>query len=270
MNWWTSTKFPPCRATRLRHSTILAFQPARLRGYKLPVVSAAFSPAIELRDVSRIGEDGAAVHRVSALFERGDFHLLRGDVRAGKSLLLRLLGLMERPDRGDVLVADVPTRGLDDAARAVLRSRQCGFVFAAPFLLAGFTLLENVAMPLFKVSQVGPAEARRRSDAALDFVGLSAAAESSAAGLPLDAQFRVALARALVNEPAMVLVENLDAELAGGELREFTALLRRAAERYRTAIVATASEAMLAEAGDRVFDFVEGALRADSEILPRP
>ena len=214
--------------------------------------------AVALHEVSHAAEDGAALCEMSADFAPGAFHLVRGGSCAVRSLLLRLLGLMMRPDRGEVLLRGQPTRDLGEDARGELRSRQCGFVFATPFLLAEFTVLENVAMPLFKVSQVGPAEARRRSEAALDFTGLAAAASSPAAGLPLDAQFRVALARALVNEPAVLLVENPDADLA--------ALLRSAAERYGACVIATASHALPVEAADRVLD-LDAAV---SETLREP
>ncbi len=220
-------------------------------------------PALELRNVTH----GGVVRDVSASFAPSSFHLLRGDAESGKNGLLRLLGLLERPEHGEVLLHGVPTSALDEIAHTALRARECGFVFAAPFLLGGFTVIENVAMPLFKVSQVGPEAARRRTVAVLEFVGLAEAMEAPVAELPPDAQRRVSLARALVNEPAAVFVEDLDSGLDPAPLGEFTTLLRRACERYDLAVIASASADCPRQAHDRVLDLVAGTIRSDSEAL---
>lgn len=220
-------------------------------------------PALELRNIAH----GGVVRGVSAVFAPGSFHLLRGDAESGKNVLLRLLGLLERPDRGEVLLHGVSTGDLDENAHTALRARECGFVFAAPFLLAGFTVIENVAMPLFKVSQVGPEAARRRTVAVLEFVGLAELMEAPVAELPPDAQRRVSLARALVNEPAAIFVEDLDGGLDASALSEFTTLLRRACERYDLAVIASASTACPVQAHDRVLELVAGTIRSDSEAL---
>ena len=190
---------------------------------------------------------------MSAIFD-GGLHLLRG---GGGGHLLRLLGLLERPASGEVLLLGQPTSALDDAARADLRNRRCGFVFAAPFLLAGFSVAETVAMPLFKISQVGPDEARRRTEAVLEFCGLTAEAQSVAAALPPAAQHRVSLARALVNEPALVLVEHPDADIA--------TLLRQATMRHHLTAIATVQPTFSPEPSDRVLD-----LAAAATLQPRP
>ena len=226
-------------------------------------VNPSSPPALELRHVSH----GLALRDVSAVFAPGCVHLLRGDADSGKDALLRVLGLLERPDRGEVLLRGQPTSTLDDTARAALRSHECGFVFAASFLLAGFSIIENVAMPLFKISQVGPEAARRRTVAVLDFVGLAGAMEAPAAELPPTAQRRVSLARALVNEPAAVFVEELDAGLPDADLHDFTTLLRGACDRYDVTVIATASPTCPVHPQDRVLELAEGVIRSDREAL---
>lgn len=224
--------------------------------------------AAELRNISCLHGEGAAVNALSAVFD-GGMHLLRGEAGGGKETLLRLLGLLVRPDSGELLLLGQPTGTLDDDARADLRNRRCGYVFAAPFLLAGFSVAENVAMPLFKISQVGPDEARVRTEEVLEFCGLTGEAQAVVDTLPLIAQFRVALARALVNEPALVLVENLDADLTGDDLRQFTALLRQAAAHRHLTVIATVSPAFSHEPADRVLEIAAGAIARDSSLLPR-
>src|SRR5882762_7651796 len=144
--------------------------------------------ALELCAVSGVGADGESFCGLDATFAPGRFHVLRGATGCGKNLLLRWLGLLQAPASGEVLVGGNATRALSDEARAELRTQRFGFVFTAPFLLTSFSVIENVAMPLFKVSQVTPEEARRRTEALLGFVGVMEAAEYKIEELPLRVQ----------------------------------------------------------------------------------
>jgi ABC-type lipoprotein export system ATPase subunit len=224
--------------------------------------------ALELRAVSGPGQDGRTVHGFDAAFAAGRFHLLRGPAGCGKNLVLRWLGLLQAPEAGEVLVGGSATQGLNEEARADLRTQRFGFVFTAPFLLNTFTVIENVAMPLFKVSQVTPEEARRRTEALLAFTGIMEAAEYKVEDLPPQAQYRVALARGLINEPSFLMVEDLDGTLAGDDLHLFVELLHRVCERFGTTIVATASPALPLLWPQRVIDMVDGAITRDVELLP--
>ena len=179
---------------------------------------------------------------ISTVFATGRLHILRGAADGGKVALFRFAGLLEEPAAGVVLIQGNATRGLGEEARTELRTQRMGFAFAAPFLLGSFSIIENVAMPLFKISHVDPEEARRRTEAILEFVGLAEAAEVPVHELTVPAQYQVAIARGLINEPVVLMVENLDGVLAGGELEEYVALLRRAAAACGPAIIATASE----------------------------
>lgn len=201
---------------------------------------------------------------VSADFAPGRFHLLAGESGG----LLRVLGLLDLPESGEVLVEGRATAGLDEAARAELRAQRFGFVFAAPFLLTSFSVIENVAMPLFKISQVEPDEARRRTERLLAFAEMAEAAESSIEDLTLRAQYHVALARGLANGPAALLVENLDGALAGDELARFAALLRRVPAELGATVIATASSTFPVEKSDRVLEFARGVIVRDSLRQP--
>lgn len=205
---------------------------------------------------------------ISTAFSPGRLHLLRGSAESGKTALFRFAGLLEAPAEGDVLLFGEATRGLNEAARTEMRTQRIGFAFAAPFLLSSFSVIENVAMPLFKISQVDPDEARRRTGSMLEFVGLAHAVEAQVGDLSTLAQYGVAVARGLVNEPIALLVENIDGVLAGPELEDFAVLLRKVAATFGPAIVATASPAMKTQPGDRVLDIADGVIVRDSECLP--
>jgi ABC-type lipoprotein export system ATPase subunit len=206
------------------------------------------------------------VRELTVSIAQGGFHLLD----AGHELALRLLGLLDTPDAGKVFVADTPASELPEDSRAQFRDRHLGFVFTAPFLLPAFTAIENVAMPLFKLSEVDAAEARRRSERLLEFVGLLEVAQSPCSELTELEQHCVALARALINEPLAILVESLDGTLADEELSAFSALLRQAAQRFGISVVATVTPHFRAEPGDHVIAIADGRLQADSQLLAEP
>jgi ABC-type lipoprotein export system ATPase subunit len=200
------------------------------------------STLITMRGVTcdRTGSDTPArVNDVSLSIRRGTVTLLTGDTGCGKNLLLRLLGLLDEPDAGEIFFDGNPTASLTQQARANLRTRNCGYVFASPFLLPAFTVLENIAMPIFKICQLNPEQARDRTEDLMQFAGLDAVA--SVKNVEPRLQYRVSLARALASQPAAIFVENLDTLLAEQDVEEFRGLLHRAALRYDVAIVASAS-----------------------------
>jgi lipoprotein-releasing system ATP-binding protein len=230
-------------------------------------VSAESTNVLELCDVALPTGFGLPV---SLRFAPGRLHLLVSDPVGECDALLRVIGLLDLPESGEILVEGRETRGLDEGSLAGLRAQRFGFVFRAPFLLTSFSVIENVAMPLFKVSQVGPEEARRRTERLLAFTGMAAAGEAAIEDLTLGAQFHVALARGLINEPSVLLVEDLDGTLAGEDLEVFAMLLRRAAAEFGTTVIATASPAFARRKGDRVIELVRGTVAHDSALLTEP
>jgi predicted ABC-type transport system involved in lysophospholipase L1 biosynthesis ATPase subunit len=168
-----------------------------------------------------------------------------------------------------VFVEGEAVQAFEEEARRKVRERRLGFAFAAPFLLPAFSVIENVAMPLFKVSDVEPAEARQRSEALLEFAGLGALAQAPCAQLAAFDQQRVSLARALVNEPAALLVESLDSALGEEDLATFAALLRGAAAHFGIAVIATVSPRFVPAREDRLVEVAHGAVRTGDNLLPQ-
>ncbi len=224
--------------------------------------------ALEVRDLV-CQRDAVAVRVERLAFAPGTFHLLLGEAGSGHELLLRVLGLLETPDAGELVVEGEPIAGLDEDARRKLRERRLGFVFTAPFLLPALSVIENVAMPLFKVSGVDLAAARERSEALLAFAGLAELGNAPCGELAPLAQHRVSLARALANEPAALLVESLDSALAGEDLDAFAALLRQAVGQFGLAVIATASPRFVAAPDDFVIEVSAGNLSPAHKLLPK-
>jgi lipoprotein-releasing system ATP-binding protein len=187
----------------------------------------------------------------------------------GKELLLKLVGLLETPDSGEIVVDGICASALEENARAELRRRHFAYLFAAPFLLPGFTVIENVVMPMFKVLDSGPAEARKRAEELLSFLGAAPLEENRAGDLsPLD-QRRVALARALATGPKVLLAEEPADDLPQEQHRQYIALLRAACLRWDVTAVIAVPATWQANSGEIVFDVVDGKVVPAAQELPR-
>ena len=208
-----------------------------------------------------------SVSDVSLDVEAGSLHLLHGSDGSGKNLLLRMLALLEIPSSGEIFLRGEPTRGLAEDARAALRNQRYGLLFAEPYLLPSFSVVENVAMPLFKISGVGTEEARLRTQAALDFTGMSACADEAADQLSLAEQHRVSLARALANRPDILIVENVDAAMPAEVLSRFVETILRSCRELGTAAILTAKGRELARFADRVIEMDGGRILNDSRVV---
>lgn len=224
---------------------------------------------LEARRVSCSGtsDDGApsSLRDVSIGIGTGTFDLFCGTDPCGKNLLLRLLGLLETPEEGGIFFHGAATRLLPEETRAELRNRHYGFVFAQPYLLPSFAVVENVAMPLFKISGVGTDEARTRTRTLLQFTCMEELAEATVGQLALAQQHRVSLARALVNQPEILIVENVDATMSGDDLFHFVEIIRRACDEFGVTVLMTAKEKNLAKFADRVIGFAGGSIFRDSQ-----
>ncbi|MEI6351041.1 MAG: ATP-binding cassette domain-containing protein [Verrucomicrobiota bacterium] len=203
------------------------------------------------------------VNELTLGLEPGSLNILFGPVEGGRNLVLRLLALMEQPDQGEISFQGESTQAWTEEQRTDFRSRKFGFVFEAPFLLPSFTVLENIAMPLFKLTGAPPEEAREQMDRILGFVGLSDYATSAPTDLPLWAQLRVALARALVTGPVALFVKNLDSFLREDELISFLELLAGVRRAFGTCVLVSAHHADLTSFGTRALEMAEGRIVRD-------
>lgn len=227
---------------------------------------------IELRAVSHAVSTGAPLSEITLDFAPGSFTVFRGETGAGTRELWRVLTLVEPPQAGSIVVEGEPAEHWPDDRRAEYRARRFGFVLSAPFLLPALTVVENVAMPIFKknLPEITPQAAGERARALLDFAGMGGVAEVMAGHLhPLE-QHRVSLARALANEPAVLFVEELDSALPPDALPETLALLRTFAAENPVAVIGTASAAFGGTPGVRVLTLAQGALHSESALASAP
>jgi lipoprotein-releasing system ATP-binding protein len=190
---------------------------------------------------------------------RGEMVAIVGASGAGKSTLLHILGALDVPDRGSVIIDGQQVGGLPDDALAELRNRKVGFVFQFHHLLREFSALENVMMPL-RIGGVDDATAERRAAAQLERVGLGARMHHRPSELSGGEQQRTAVARALVVEPAVLLADepsgNLD-HFNSERLHDLFAMLARDAS---VGIVVVTHNRSLAARASRVLALEDGRL----------
>ena len=222
------------------------------------------NPVLILNRVTRVFEQAggtslSVLRGVNLVLEAGEVVALLGPSGSGKSTLLQVAGLLEPPTGGDVVILGQQSQALEDAARTRLRRSTLGFVYQFHHLLKEFSARENVMMPQL-LAGVPRRVARERADALLAEVGLSDRAGHRPAALSGGQQQRVAVARALANQPKLLLADeptgNLDPETAGAL---FDLLMRLAREAGMAALVATHNMA-LAQAMDRTVRLEAGLL----------
>ncbi len=176
--------------------------------------------ALRCRDLHRyLGQGEGRVHVLKGVsFEarRGEVCAIVGPSGCGKSTLLYLLGLLDRPDDGQIEINGQVMSNTDDDARTAARGAHIGFVFQFHFLMLEFSALENVMMPMRKLARLAPEAMKARAHALLESVGLGAKTHRLGTQLSGGEQQRVAVARAMANEPAILLADeptgNLDAK----------------------------------------------------------
>ena len=220
-------------------------------------------PLVQLRGVTKAYREGAAervvLRGVDATIQRGELCVLVGRSGSGKSTLLNLLGGIDVPTAGEVLVDGLSLGRAGEAARTLLRRRHVGFVFQFFNLIPTLTVEENVRLPLELNGQPPPA-ARARARAFLAEIGLEDRAPVFPERLSGGEQQRVAVARALVHEPLLVLADeptgNLDLETGRQVLDLLDRLTRQAG---RTMVMATHSAEVIGIA-DRIFRLQDGRL----------
>jgi lipoprotein-releasing system ATP-binding protein len=208
-----------------------------------------------------LGQGEGRVHVLKGVsFEahRGQVYAIVGPSGCGKSTLLYLLGLLDQPDEGEIAINGQVMSNNDDAARTAARGANIGFVFQFHFLMLEFSALDNVMMPMRKLGKLTPAEMTARANDLLGAVGLGDKTHRLGTQLSGGEQQRVAVARALANEPSIILADeptgNLDVKNSGMVFD----LLTRLAKDHRQAVVLVTHNPEIANRCDTVRPMRDG------------
>ena len=220
-------------------------------------------PLIELAHVTRtIGEDviTTLVRDIDLRVQGGQFAAITGPSGSGKSSLLYLLGLLDAPTSGDVLVQGQNANHLDEEARAHLRLSLLGFVFQFHFLLPEFTALANVMLPMRALGRLDDRAMQTRARDLLASLGLADHAHKHPGQLSGGQRQRVAIARALANEPMVLLADEPTGNLDSASSEQVLEIFRKLVDETGRAIVMVTHDLDLAARTDRQIHIVDGRI----------
>ena len=228
-------------------------------------------PVLELREVTKAypGEPPTQVlHGIDLTVRRGELLAIVGPSGSGKSTLLNLIGTLDRPTEGTVVVTGHDVSTLRDADLSALRAREIGFVFQQFFLLSGLSAIDNVADGLLYTG-LALRERRARAEEALERVGLSHRLHHNPEKLSGGERQRVAVARALVGRPAVVLADEPTGNLDSRSGAEILAFMRQAVRELGQTIVMVTHDPVAASYADRVLFLADGQI-VDEMSEPTP
>ena len=200
-----------------------------------------------------------ALSKVNLEIKKGEFVSVMGPSGCGKSTMLNVIGLLDAPTDGSILIDNLPTAGLNDKALSRMRNEKIGFVFQSFHLINDLPVIDNVELPLLYRKGVWARERRKRAKDALEKVGLSARSKHYPNQLSGGQRQRVAIARAIIGCPEIILADeptgNLDSKM-GAEIME---ILHRLNKDEGTTIVMVTHDERLALQTDRIVRLFDGA-----------
>jgi len=230
-------------------------------------------PLVEARDIHKIYDTGKlkvhALNGVSLSLGRGEMVAIMGPSGSGKTTLLNCLSGLDAIDAGDVLIDGTPLASMSDRERTDYRALHMGFVFQFYNLMPVLTAVENVELPLL-VARVAAKEARRKALAALDLVGLAGRAEHVPDELSGGERQRVTIARALVNDPAIVWADEPTGDLDSENAAEISQLMRRLNLERGLSFVIVTHDASVGESADRLVRMVDGEIVGQQQLTEMP
>jgi len=228
-------------------------------------------PLIEARAVTRILPGivpTTLVHDINLRIDANEFIAITGPSGSGKSSLLYLLGLLDLPTSGEVLIKGKATSRMSEKERALTRLSTLGFVFQFHFLLPEFTILDNVTLPMRALGAL-PADAMRdRGRELLSSFGLADHIDKRPDQLSGGQRQRVAVARALANEPLIILADEPTGSLDSKSSEQVFQVLRHIVDDHGKTVVAVTHHLGLAERMDRRIELIDGAISSDEIAAP--
>ena len=224
---------------------------------------------VRLVDLSKTYLEGErrriVLHEACAAFRRGEFAALLGRSGSGKSTLLNVISGIDRPDRGQVWIAGQELTAMSERDRTLFRRKHIGFVFQFFNLIPTLTVLENVTLPV-ELNGASTKAAQRRAEPLLDAVGLLDRAAAYPDKLSGGEQQRIAIARALVHDPLLVLADEPTGNLDENTGESVLALLDRLTRQAGKNLIMVTHSAESAAWADRVFHLRDGKVEFDPSL----
>lgn len=221
---------------------------------------------IELKNINKIyGQiiKNQVLHDINLSFEKGSFNSIIGQSGSGKSTLLNIMGTLDKPTSGEVLINNRQTVKLSKNELAELRNNYIGFIFQFHYLLPEFTALENILLPNnIKTSKVSK-QTIERAEELIHLVGLDKVKNNKATEMSGGQQQRTAIARALINNPVLVLADEPTGNLDSDTTETIYNILREINEKIGTTFVIITHDRKIAEKADRIVEIKDGRIILD-------
>jgi lipoprotein-releasing system ATP-binding protein len=228
----------------------------------------AATALIEARNVTRILPGivpTMLVQGINLRIAENEFVAITGPSGSGKSSLLYLLGLLDLPTSGEVLIHGRATVHMEEEERALTRLTQLGFVFQFHFLLPEFTVLDNVMLPMRALGVLSSSAMRERAHGLLASLGLADHVHKRPDQLSGGQRQRAAVARALANEPPIILADEPTGSLDSKASEQVFEVLRDLVDKYGKTVVAVTHDLALAERMHRHVELLDGQIVADEQ-----
>jgi len=195
--------------------------------------------------------------------EKESFNSIIGASGSGKSTLLNIIGTLDRPTSGEILINGIRTDSLKKNALAALRNETIGFVFQFHYLLPEFTAFENVLMPYrIKSGKITP-EIKNRALELMDLMGLTPVKDNMATKMSGGQQQRTAVARALINNPKIILADEPTGNLDSESTEVVYDIMRNINEKFKTTFIIITHDRKIAQKADRIIEIKDGKINID-------
>ena len=200
---------------------------------------------------------------INISFKKGSFSSIIGQSGSGKSTLLNIMGTLDEPTSGKVFIDGTETSRLSKNALADIRNKKIGFVFQFHYLLPEFTAIENVLMP-YRISKGAVDKgAVERAKELMEITGLAEVMNNNATKMSGGQQQRTAIARALLNNPDMILADEPTGNLDSNSTENIYNLLRDINEKFGTTFIIITHDRRIAEMADRIVEISDGKINVD-------
>ena len=221
---------------------------------------------IEVKNISKSFGSLQVLKGIDLHIDKGEIVSIVGPSGAGKTTLLQIIGTLDKPDTGSVCVDGIDTTSLSQKALSDFRNRHLGFVFQFHQLLPEFTALENIMIPAF-IAGTPKKEAKARAEELLQFMGLSDRAHHKPAELSGGEKQRIAVARALMNNPAVILADEPSGSLDTQNKQELHQLFFDLRDRFGQTFVIVTHDEQLATVTDRTIHMRDGLLEIPASTV---
>lgn len=221
---------------------------------------------IELKNINKVyGEKikTHVLHDISVSFEKSSFNSIIGASGSGKSTMLNIIGTLDKPTSGDVIIAGKNTMDMNKDELSELRNRKIGFIFQFHYLLPEFTARENILIP-YMIHNIKPDKRTSNwADQLMELVGIKEVRNNLAVDMSGGQQQRTAIARALINKPDIILADEPTGNLDSESSENVYNILRQINREYNTTFLIITHDERIADKTDRIIEIKDGKIKSD-------